>query len=98
LDLRSNLCIAQYFASGSFLNVAQQQAFEIALETCNKQYVGGRFLKEYVANSPGNSSSLLNDLANLLQNFFVDMSSYVLNVNYVLTNHSLKVRNFTKYV
>jgi hypothetical protein len=89
LDLRSNLCIDQYVGNGYLLNVTKQRA----LETCNKQYV---------ANNPGNSSSssssLLKDLANLLQSFLVDMSSSVLNVNNVLTNYSMKVANFTKYV
>jgi Leucine-rich repeat (LRR) protein len=89
LDLRSNLCIDQYFIGGFLLNVAQQRALESALETCNKQYV---------ANNPGNPSSLLKDLGNLLQNFFKDMSSSVLGVNNVLTNYSAKLTNFTKYV
>jgi Leucine-rich repeat (LRR) protein len=35
LDLGCNLCINQYFASGSLLDVAQQQALESALDTCN---------------------------------------------------------------
>ncbi len=89
LDLSNNLCINQNFASGFLLDVIQQRAFEFALDTCNKQYVG---------NNPGNSSSLLKDLASLLQNFLVDMSSSVLNVNNVVTNYSMKVANFTKYV
>jgi Leucine-rich repeat (LRR) protein len=89
LDLRSNLCIDQDFASGFLLNVTQQRALESALETCNKQYV---------AIIPVNSSLLLKDLANLFQNFLKDMSSSVLNVNNVLTNYSAKVANFTKYV
>jgi Leucine-rich repeat (LRR) protein len=89
LDLRSNLCINQNFASGFLRNVTQQLALESALEICNKLYV---------ANNPGISSSLLKDLTNLLQNFFVDMSSSVLNVNNVLTNYSAKVTNFTKFV
>jgi hypothetical protein len=69
--------------------MAQQLALESALETYNKQYV---------ANNPANSSSLLKDLAYLLQNFLKDMSSSVLNVNNVLTNYSAKVVNFTKFV
>ncbi len=89
LDLRSNPCIDQNFATGSLLNVTKQLALESALETCNKQYL---------ANNPGIYSSLFKDLANLLQNFFVDMSSYVLSVNNVLTNYSMKVANFTKFV
>jgi hypothetical protein len=60
LDFNYNLCINKNFASGSLINATQQQAFESALEICNKLYV---------ANNPGNSSSLLRDLANLLQNF-----------------------------
>jgi hypothetical protein len=83
LDLRNNVCFNQKFDGGFLLNVTQQRALESALETCN---------------NPGNSSSLLKDLANLLQNFFKDMSSSVLNVNNVLTNYSVKVTNFTKYV
>jgi hypothetical protein len=83
------VCIDQNFGSGFLLNVAQQRTLETALDTCNKQYV---------ANNPGNSSSLLRDLANLLQNFLVDLSSSVLNVNNVLNNYSMKVANFTKYV
>jgi Leucine-rich repeat (LRR) protein len=89
LDLTNNICINQAFAGGFLRDVTQQRALESALDTCNKQYV---------ANNPGNSSSLLKDLANLLQNFFVDMSSSVLNVNNVLTNYSTKVTNFTKFV
>jgi hypothetical protein len=89
LDLRNNLCIDQVFDSGFLLTVTQQRAFESALDTCNKQYV---------ANNPGNSSSLLKDLANLLQNFLKDLSSSVLNANNVLTNYSAKVTNFTKFV
>jgi Leucine-rich repeat (LRR) protein len=89
LDLRSNICIDQNFIGGFLLNVAQQRALESALETCNKQYV---------AKNPGNPLSLLKDLGNLLQNFFKDMSSSVLGVNNVLTNYSMNVANFTKYV
>jgi Leucine-rich repeat (LRR) protein len=89
LDLRNNLCINQNFTTGFLRNMTQQRALESALETCNKQYV---------ANNPGNSSLLLKDLANLLQNFLVDMSSSVSNVNNVLTNYSTKVANFTKFV
>jgi hypothetical protein len=89
LDLSNNLCINRNFGSGFLLDVTQQRALESALETCNKQYV---------ASNPGNSSSLLKDLANLLQNFLADSSSSVLNVNNVLTNYSAKVTNFTKFV
>jgi hypothetical protein len=89
LELSNNLCIDQNFDSDFLLNVTQQRALESALETCNKQYV---------ANNPGNSSSLLKVLANLLQAFFIDMSSSVLNVNNVLTNYLMKVTNFTKFI
>jgi Leucine-rich repeat (LRR) protein len=90
LDLSNNLCINQTYSSGFLLSVAQQRALESALETCNKQCI---------ANNPTNSSSsLLKDLSSLLQNFFKDMSSSVLSVNNVLTNYSLKVANFTRFV
>jgi insulin-like growth factor-binding protein complex acid labile subunit len=89
LDLRNNLCIDQNLGSGFLLNVTKQRVLESALEICNKQYL---------ANNPGIFSSLFKDLANLLQNFFVDMSSYVLSVSNVLTNYSVKIANFTKYV
>jgi Leucine-rich repeat (LRR) protein len=89
LDLTNNLCINQNFAGDFLRNVTQQRALESALEICNKQFV---------ANNPGNSSLLLKDLANLLQNFLTDMSSSVLNLNNVLTNYSAKVANFTKFV
>jgi Leucine-rich repeat (LRR) protein len=89
LDLRNNVCINQSFGSGFLLNEMQQRSLENALETCDKICV---------PTNSGNSTQLLLDLANLLNNFFVAMSKSILNVNGVLTNYSAKVSNFTRYI
>jgi Leucine-rich repeat (LRR) protein len=101
LDLTNNVCINASFKGSFLFSPSQQRSLESTLDTCNKNYI---MIITMSTTTPlpttisAKSNQLLNDLADLGYNFFVAMSSSVLNINSVLTNYTANVVTFTKFL